>query len=182
MKLMRNMWKALKKIFQKKDNSPFALTEIVTTRVSPVEQQVYKLDADRNGKSLSEWIRETLNNGISKQTLVHLSKGSDARQDSLNAVYNMMDEADREAEGLSLLPVRRETMSNKKVSGHPCHNLNPTIPVNFTANECQGVCESRVPGVGGRPCFWGPQAAHQCDAFETKKVIPIRLPTKNSNG
>lgn len=66
----------------------------------------------------------------------------------------------------------------KKLSGHPCFHLNATIPPNFTAQECQGVCTSRYPGYAGRPCFWGALAANQCEAYEPKHVLPTELPSK----
>lgn len=179
MKWMKTLWALLVGIFRKNRN-PFALTEKLSAFVSPTELHVYRLDADRNGKTLGEWVRSTLNAGVSRDTLVHLSKGSAARQDALDAVYNMLDAEDRAYEGAPILPIRNEVrMSNKKVSGHPCRHLDPQIPPNYTAADCQGVCTNRKPGMNGRPCFWGALAASQCSGFERKRVLPLGLPTKN---
>ena len=173
------IWGFLTRIFRTRTTNPFALTEDIKAKVSPVELEVYHLDADRNGKTLSEWVRSTLNSGISRDTLVHLSKGSVARQDALDAVYNMMDAEDG---GAPILPLRNERTMSKKVSGHPCRHLNPSLPPNFTTADCQGVCTSRKPGLNGRPCFWGSLAAQQCEGFDRKRVLPLGLPTKKSNG
>jgi len=179
MNKLRALWKRLKAILKKSSKNPFLLTESVTTRVSPVELQVYKIDADRNGKTLMEWARDTLNSGVSQQTLVHLKKGSTSRQDSVDAVYKMLDDEDLDFSGAPILPIRKKTrMTAKKISGHPCMNLNAEVPTNFTASECQGVCTSNRPGMAGKACFWSSMVAKQCDAFEPKRVLNQRLPVK----
>lgn len=175
---MKNLWKRLIQIFRRKGN-PFELTAYVKSQVSPMELHIYKMDADRNGKSLSEWVRSTLNGGVSKSTMLHLSKGSDSLQNSLDAVYNMMDAEDRNYDGAPIIPLlRNEVRMPTNISGHPCRHLDPTIPKNFTASECQGICTNPMPGMNGRPCFWGAQAARQCNGFDTKRVLPLSNSSK----
>lgn len=178
MKRLRALWSRLKAIFKKKSKNPFLLSETISSNVSPVELQVYRIDADRNGKSLGEWIRDTLNGGVSQQTLAHLKKGSTSRQDSIDAVYRMLDEDDMDLTGAPIIPIRKKTPMPKKLSGHPCMNLNAEVPPNFTGAECQGVCTSRKPGMQGKACFWSSLVAKQCDAFEPKHVLNTRLPVK----
>jgi hypothetical protein len=179
MKRLRKLWGRLKAIFKKTSKNPFLLSESITASVSPVELQVYRIDADRNGKNLGEWIRDTLNNGVSQQTLVHLKKGSTSRQDSIDAVYKMLDDEDVAYIGAPILPIRKiPSKMPKKLSGHPCMNLDANVPTNFTGNECQGVCTSRQPGMQGKACFWSSLVAKQCDAFEAKHVLNTRLPVK----
>jgi hypothetical protein len=125
---------------------------------------VYKIDADRNGKTLMEWMRDTLNRGVSQQTLAHLKKGSTSRQDSVEAVYKMLDDDEFDFVGAPIPIRKRSKPMTKKLSGHPCMNLNAEVPTNFTASECQGVCTSNRPGMLGKACF--------------KRVLNQRLPIK----
>lgn len=179
MNRLRALWCRLKALFTRKKLNPFLLTESVEAKVSPLELQVYRIDADRNGKNLGEWVRDTLNRGVSAQTLAHLKKGSTSRQDSINAVYNMLDSDDVEFGGAPILPIRKKPKPMaKKLSGHPCMNLDAEVPTNFTGAECQGVCTSNKPGMAGKACFWSSLVAKQCDAFEPKRVLNTRLPVK----
>jgi hypothetical protein len=174
---LRALGRRIAGLFTRKRSNPFLLTDSVEAKVSPLELQVYKIDADRNGKNLGEWVRDTLNRGVSSQTLTHLKKGSASRQNSIDAVYNMLDSDD--FGGSPILPIRKkvEPMA-KKLSGHPCMNLDAEVPTNFTGAECQGVCTSNRPGMAGKACFWSSLVAKQCDAFEPKRVLNTRLPVK----
>ena len=173
-------WKRILGLFRrKKPPGPFALVKTIQTNVSEVEFSIYELEADRNGMSLQDWMRSTLNQGVSRETLRRLSHGSG--QTALDMAYQMLDEEDRLTEGTDtapVLPLAPRKPMNKKLSGHPCFHLNAEIPPNFTANECQGICTSQQRGYSGRPCFWGSLSAKECPAFERKHILPTELPTK----
>lgn len=160
----------LRRIFRLDEADPFALTQSIKASVSPVELKIFRIDADRNGITLHDWIRSTLNKGVSADTMRHLSKGVGEDIDVLNTAFELLE--DHELLGGNAAPVRKKYM---KISGHPCRHLNPEIPQNYTKASCQGSCNSRHPGYGGRPCFWGAPVAKDCDAFQAK-TIPIAKP------
>jgi hypothetical protein len=174
------LWKRIVGLFRrKKSRDIFEAGRTIQTSVSEVEFSIYRLEADRNGMSLQDWMRETLNRGVSRETLRRLSSGSG--QAALNMAYQMLDEEDRLSEATDtapVLPLAPRRPMYKKLSGHPCFHLSAEIPKNFTASECQGVCTSQHPGFSRKPCFWGPLAATECPAFERKHVLPTELPTK----
>lgn len=162
----------LKAIFRRRRTGVLALTERVSAPVSRLELEIFETDADRSGLSLEEWIRRTLNVGVSRETRVHLTKGREGLDRALNAAYSALGEENDGPPRIVRMP------TPPAVSGHPCKNLNPQIPANFTANECQGSCTSKKPGFSGRPCYWSALAAKGCDGFEPKRVLPLSLPTK----
>jgi hypothetical protein len=163
---LRRLWARLRGLAD-----PFELSETVQAPVSPIEMRIYRFDADRNGLSMNEWIRTTLNAGVSAHTMKHLAKGNGSRKTVMDMAFDMLDED--EIFGGPVLPLPPERKYMDRISGHPCRHLNPTIPANFTANECQGVCKSTKVGFNGRPCFWAPLAAKNCDGFEPKRVLPL---------
>ncbi len=172
MRWLRRLWARIRGVAD-----PFAQSETLEAVVSPIELQIYRFDADRNGMTLAEWVRTTLNAGVSEHTMKHLAKGSNARKSVMDMAFDMLDEDEILGGSVMPLPPVRKYMN--QVSGHPCRHLNPTIPANFTANECQGVCKSRKPGFEGRPCFWGSLAAKNCDGFEPKLVLPLADKARN---
>jgi hypothetical protein len=147
MKWLRRLWARMRTRLSGKGN-PFELSETVEAVVSPMELQIYRIDADRNGLDLATWLRTTLNAGVSASTLKHLSKG--------RGNQNVVDMAKSKSKYMD------------KVSGHPCRHLNPDLPKNMTRAECSGSCKSSMRGYGGRPCFWSSLAAKNCDAFQPK--------------
>lgn len=167
------MWSWLKSLFRRRRTGVFTLSEQVSAPVSRMELEIFEIDAQRSGLSLEEWIRRTLNAGVSRETKVHLAKGREGLGKALDAAYSSLDD---ENDGSLPRIVRMPTPP--AISGHPCRNLNPQIPSNYTANECQGTCTSKTVGFAGRPCFWAALAAKGCDAFEPKRVLPLSLPTK----
>lgn len=171
-------WAHIGRWFRREPFDPFELTKKVGTKVSEIEFSVYSLEADRNGITLEEWIRSTLNQGVTPETRHRLSSASG--KEALDMAFRMIEDDDY-LEGANTAPVLplapRKTM-NKKLSGHPCFHLNAEIPPNFTANECQGVCTTEQPGFANRPCFWAPLTAKECPAFERKRVLPSALPAK----
>jgi hypothetical protein len=169
MRWLRRLWARLRGVAD-----PFELSESVEAPVSPVEKRIYLIDAARNGMSLRDWIRTTLNAGVSDHTMKHLAKGNGPRKDVVDMAFDMLDEEEILGGRIIPLPPRKKYMD--QVSGHPCRHLNPTIPKNMTAAECQGSCKSRKPGFEGRPCYWGPLAAKNCDGFDTKRVLPLANP------
>jgi hypothetical protein len=163
----------LARVFKRRRNEPFALTETITVRISPVELGMFQTDAQRNGFTLDQWVREKLNKGVSQGTLLHLSKGHN--QSALEAAFNLDDDY-QDPRVIPLGPRRAKMNKPRQISGHPCQFLDPTLPPNMTANECQGVCAKRKPGWTGRPCYWSGQAAKNCDEFATKINLPVGNP------
>jgi hypothetical protein len=161
----------LARLFRRRN--PFALSQTIKVRVSPIELSVYQQDAERCSQTLEQWARDRLALGVSRSTLEQLSTTHD--QNMLKAAFGALEEDSR------VIPIgpRREDMaepSKAGTTGHPCRHLDPTLPSNMTRAECQGVCAKRKPGWTGRPCYWAAAAAKQCDEFETKIVLPLANP------
>jgi len=121
----------------------------IRIRVGPDESKMYQADARRDGSTLEQWARDRLNKGVSRETILYLSNGPYIPGTLPNARrMHMLDEP--------------------KISGHPCRLLDPRLPINLTPSECQGTCTSRKTGWAGKPCYWGPLAAKECDGFQQK--------------
>lgn len=169
MNWLRRLWA---RVFKR--HSPFTLTEKISVHVSTIELSVYRKDAERLGQTLDKWARDRLSVGVSRSTLEHFSKTHN--QNVLNAAFTALED---EYDSRVTLGPRRENMAEPSkvgTTGHPCRHLDPTLPVNMTANMCQGVCAKRKPGWTGRPCYWAPQAAKQCPEFNTKINLPLGNP------
>jgi hypothetical protein len=166
MKWLRRLWARMRTRLSGKGN-PFELSETVEAVVSPMELQIYRIDADRNGLDLATWLRTTLNAGVSASTLKHLSKGR-GNQNVVDMAFAALDEDDILGGPVFPLAPKSKSKYMDKVSGHPCRHLNPDLPKNMTRAECSGSCKSSMRGYGGRPCFWSSLAAKNCDAFQPK--------------
>lgn len=166
MKWFKRVWTRLVTLLRG-GSDPFQLTETVEASVSPIELGIYRIDADRNGLTLADWIRTTLNAGVSADTMKHMAKGR-GNQDVMDMAFKQLDE-DEMFSG-PVFPLAPKSKYMDQVSGHPCRFLNPELPSNYTRAECSGSCKSRQVGFNGRPCFWSSMVAKECDAFAPKTL------------
>ena len=166
MNWLKRVWARLRTLVRGGSDT-FQLTETVEASVCPIELGIYRIDADRNGLTLADWIRTTLNAGVSADTMKHMSKGR-GNQDVMDMAFKQLDEDEILSGPVFPLTSKRKYMD--PVSGHPCRHLNPELPQNFTRAECSGSCKSNMVGFGGRPCFWSSMVAKEFDAFQPKTL------------
>lgn len=150
--------------------SPFALTETISVKITPLEREAYETDAYRNGRTLQEWARENLNESVTDGTKEHLLKGGISFRPKYEKQVRLLPQVKEK---------KKTTMPKKKLTGHPCFHLDGVFPPNLGPSSCQGTC--RHPMMNGKPCYWGALAAKQCDGFEPKVVKTSPAPTKNND-
>lgn len=90
--------------------------------------------------------------------------------------------AESETKGISLSKVVRDRLfpeapakpaaKAQVIRRHPCTYNNPVTPTNFSSRDSQGTCMHRQQV--GRPCFWAPSAAKNCNLYEAYVVIRTR--------
>ena len=111
--------------------------------------------AEKEGLSVSAWVRRTI--------LCHFSS-----LEAADIVKKMIDSQHptppTPPPAIAAQPKPAQNMPNN----HPCTFLNPTVPPQWRAQECQGVCQN--PSQSGRVCFWASNVARQCQSFRPKRV------------
>lgn len=110
----------------------------ISVQIEQEELDRYLAFCKTAGKSLSEWVRETLNAA---------SKAPLALPPSQEKFVSPL-EAPPEPEN--------ET--------HPCYHLKRIFPTHLKAADCQGTCNA--PTQRGKVCHFAPSYARQCSAFE----------------
>lgn len=147
--------------------------------------------ADKNGMTLSEFVRVTLLNSIPIEEQRKLS-GAEETGSVMDRVYEELDKADAESPYAGVFPMppaRRpqvgvvneadrthpaqrvnkttldQAVSHVPPGPHPCVHLGAGSP-SYIAGQCQGTCGQVQQR--GKPCFWTPTTARNCQQFEPK--------------
>jgi uncharacterized protein (DUF1778 family) len=182
--------------FRTRRNRMSAKTRI-SAQVDVTEYNLIRKWADKNGKTLSEYVRETLLASVPEAEKAHAARTPESMtvEDKAWEEIDKSDEVNTGMPGvLPIPPARRAqpgvvTEANRthpmqrvtKVTPsrlpqvppgvHPCVHLSLSVPANMRG-QCQGTCTSQ--SQRGKVCFWTPTTARSCPVFEGKE-------TKNRN-
>lgn len=142
----------------------FDLSESLTVKISPAERNLYETDAYRNGLTLQQWARKSLNSSVSRSTIDFLRKSRD--MSAAEKAFADLDQEDEFLLGTRTHVKRLPVANNKLISGHPCYHNDARTPPNFAPSDCQGTC--RASSWDGRPCSWDSRSASNCMRFAPK--------------
>lgn len=136
--------------------------------------QLYTFAANREGLTLPEWVRRSLNKAVPSSELKRLEQKT-LHAAGIEAAYQQLDRD--EASGLTGLSsggdaVAPATSAKKKrlpmVPGHPCRHLSAELPPGGTSQrDGQGTCTAQE-----RMCHWPAAVAAQCPVFRNKIGVP----------
>lgn len=140
--------------------------------------QLYTFAANREGLTLPEWVRRSLNKAVPSSELKRLEQKT-LHAAGIEAAYQQLDRD--EAAGLTglssggdAIEARAVTSSTKAkkrlpmVPGHPCRHLSAELPPGGSSQrDGQGTCT-----VQERMCHWPAAVASQCPVFRNKIGIP----------
>lgn len=141
----------------------------ISFRVSAEEKALVEFWANRNGTTVSEFVRDLVARAIptaERRKFEHRFR--------LGETLDYADELLEETEGPKLLPAAEPEPEQEPVTlhsprNHNCAHLDErTFPSFFSGATCYGTCDHRAQR--GRPCFWPTQTAHQCSYFRPAKV------------
>lgn len=129
---------------------------------------LYNHLANREGLSLDEWVRKSLNSAVPRAELRRLERGA-LHAAGLELANIQLDEDERLTSSVVSYDERPATRKALPVvHGHPCAHLLPKYPMGYTPRDCQGTCSSTQDGFRGRVCQWASTVANNCAAFEPK--------------
>lgn len=161
----------LRRLFGKKSRT-------VSLDVTNELYQLYVFAANREGLTLVEWMRRSLNKAVPSSELKRLEQKT-LHAAGIEAAYQQLDRD--EAQGLTGLSFGSDAVpapgasqpaqkrrSLPMVPGHPCIYLSPELPPGFTTRDAQGSCVAQ----GDRLCHWTAAVAKQCPVYRGKAGIP----------
>lgn len=164
------MWNWLRRLWRRRTAQQL---DQLTFRVSPEERELVEFWAERNGTTVSEWLRDLVTQAIPTNE----RRKFEARY-QLGEAMDFADQLMEEESGPKLLPMlstedEDEPQSKPTIlrvpKNHICAWLDDeTFPAYFSATTCFGTCDHKQQR--GRPCFWPSQTAHQCSWFRNAKV------------
>ena len=142
----------------------------ISFQVSVEEKLLIEHWARREGVTVSEFLRDA----VAKSIPTEERRKFESRW-RLGETLDFADELLEEEEGPRLLPEKTEAPDSDPGTelhlpkNHNCGNLDDTaFPKFFDAAMCHGTCDHKQQR--GRPCFWPPATAHQCDYFRNAKA------------
>jgi hypothetical protein len=140
----------------------------ISFRVSAEEKALVEFWAERNGTTVSEWLRDTVARAIPTEE----RRKFEVRY-QIGEALDFSDQIEDSEASVPLLPRHEEEEPEPEhlhlPRNHNCGNLDDsTFPKFFSGATCYGTCDHRYQR--GRPCFWPTQTAHQCDHFRPAKV------------
>ena len=145
--------------------------------------------ADRNGVTVSEFVRRTLVGAIPAEEQRRID-GAEQTGSLLDRVFEELDKAEDPFTGVFLMPPARvpqagvpteaerthpaqrvirtaltQVAANVPPGPHSCVHLLLQTPLHLQG-QCQGTCDQVQQR--GRPCYYAPTIARTCQSFEPK--------------
>jgi len=162
------MWNWLRRLWRRHVSQQ---PDQLTFRVSTEERELVEFWAERNGTTVSEWLRDLVTQAIPTSE----RRKFEARY-QLGEAMDFADQLLEEESGPKLLQAREsypdphEAPVEHLPRNHTCRFLDDkAFPRFFDGASCFGTCDHKQQR--GRPCFWPTQTAHECDYFQLAKRI-----------
>ncbi len=163
----------------------------ISVQLDVTDYNLIRVWADKNGMTLSDYIRKTLVESVPVQEKKRMN--GDGTKSVMDVAFEHAEEQDKLDLGTGVMPLP-PTSSRKPQKGvvteaerthplqrvtktgstqlpqvppgpHPCVHLSPQVPTNLRG-QCQGTCRNTTQR--GRVCYWPPTSARNCPVFESK--------------
>jgi hypothetical protein len=174
---------------RKKPEMPPAKTKL-SVQLDVAEHKRLRIWADKQGMTLSEYVRRTLVASVPKKE-AQRQEQDERSLDVINRAFEELDQTESFPTGVFAMPPARKPqvgvpteaerthprqrvtrLSLTQVSTgvppgpHPCVHLALTEGPAHLQGQCHGSCNQT--SQRGRPCFWTPTTARNCPVFEPK--------------
>jgi hypothetical protein len=141
----------------------------VTASVSAKEYEMFRAWVERNGDSMSGWVRKVLLQEVPAEMRSHYL-GEDPVEASPQAPRTLVEKVVETAQAIVTpkpAPRPLEPLEELKAAPreklHTCMYLKAYYMQPWGPNDCQGTCSS--PRQTGKPCHWPAGTAASCPAF-----------------
>jgi hypothetical protein len=136
----------------------------IVVTLSLEDQALYEWWASRSHLKLGKWAEDTLRAAIPAWGREMFAKG-DARAKIIDAAYDKIDEESGE------LPMPVKPKDQQSPGLHPCFHLKTvSADTTFPGGNANAMGTCSHPKQVGRPCYWAPANARECEYFFNKRV------------